>query len=322
MINMESQTMGKIEKTISISDLTPGTLGTKAYHKTYGGLMEIQDSFAKRFSIMQMTNLAYLTTHMEIMYWLFMQFMFDTMTFTVNDKGVFKTENFSREDFDSGGEGFLFLQVTDPSFGDSSVQRNQLMVLFDQVMKYEQARLATMQQRRATGERPLKVAHLDEILERILEAFSTSDIESILSPANNALTPEEEFTLLIKGVPFDVNPREDFIEHLLAHENQLQEVMTGVENHTFPPQILQNLQAHIDKTKKMILLFVENSHAIAQARQAENMMGTSPESSANQPPNQSDALQLDAGNIGGLSQVDRPVMPMGGNNGSGVPQPE
>ena len=200
MINMESQTMGKIEKTISISDLTPGSMGTKAYHKTYGGLMEIQSSFARRFEIMSMTELAYLTKQMEIMYWMFQQFMFDDMPMGVFQNGVFKAERYRREDFDSGGQGFIFVQSTDPSFGDAAVQRNQLMVLFDQGLKYESNRIAS-------GDPELKRVSLDKLFELNLAAFGVQDMNKIIALPNGVLSPEQELDMMLQGMPPKTNPR-------------------------------------------------------------------------------------------------------------------
>ena len=305
MINMESQCMGKIEKTISISDLTPGAMGTKAYHKTYGGLMEIQSSFARRFNIMAMTDLAYLTRQMEIMYWMFQQFMFNDMPVGVMTDGVFRAETYRREDFDSGGKGFIFLQANDPSFGDSAVQRNQLMVLFDQALKYETFRM--------TSKDPeLMRAAVDKIFKLSLEAFGVQSTTDILALPNGIITPEQELDMMLQGMPPQVNPRENFIEHLIAHTQQRNnpEMLAGVSSGKLPPEIMALLDTHIQETMKMVQLFVENIDQIAVAKQAEEAM-LNPEYGQE-------------GN-GGMSLANQPAppsmdananVPSGGNNGS------
>lgn len=303
MINMESQVMGKIEKTISISDLTPGSMGTKAYHKTYGGLMEIQSSFAQRFSIMTMTSLAYLTRQMEIMYWMFQQFMFNDMPVGVIENGVFRAETYRREDFNTDGQGFIYIQSNDPSFGDSAVQRNQLMVLFDQVMKYEQFRLTTR-------DPELQRAAVDKVLKLNLEAFGIQNTTEILNMPHGVLDPNQEFDMILQGMQPQVNPRENFIEHALAHVQQRQdpEIITGVASGKLPPELMTMLDAHIQETTKMVQLFMENLDQIAMAKKVEQSM-QNPEEVASAMGQQPAPPQMD----------DPANVPSGANNGANNP---
>lgn len=264
MITMESQSMGKIEKAISIADLTPGAQGTKAYHKTYGGLMEIQASFARRFAVIAMQDLAYLTKQMKIMYWMFQQFMFDDMPVGQFNDGVFMVETYRREDFDSGGQGFIFVQTNDPSFGDAAIQRNQFMVLFEQLMKYETFRMTVK-------DPDLMRASVDKVLKLLLEAFGIQDSANILAPAEGVLTPEQEFDLILQGMPVQVHPRENMIEHLMKHvakrnDPQLLDAVAGAK---LPPEVLAALDAHIVETQEMIALFVQNIDQVAQAKKAD-----------------------------------------------------
>lgn len=267
MINMESQSMGKIERTISITDLTPGAQGTKAYHKTYGGLMEIQSNFARRFTIMMMCELAYLTKQMQIMYWMFQQFMFEDMPMGRFDEGVFKAETYRREDFDSGGQGFLFMQATDPSFGDSAVQRNQLMVLLDQAMKYEGFRM--------TSRDPslMKMA-VDKLMRMNLEAFGMQDTSTLMAMPNGVVDPNQEFEMMLQGVQPQVNPREPLTDHLLAHVSQRNDpkMLAAVGSGKMAPEVMAELDKHINDTMKMIQLFIEQVDQIAMAKKADESM--------------------------------------------------
>jgi len=307
MINMESQTMGKIEKTISISDLTPGSMGTKAYHKTYGGLMEIQSSFARRFEIMSMTGLAYLTKQMQIMYWMFQQFMFDDMPMGTFQEGVFKAEQYRREDFDSGGQGFLFMQSTDPSFGDAAVQRNQLMVLFDQGLKYENNRMMSK-------DPELKRVALDKLFEQNLAAFGVQDINSIIALPNGILSPQQEFDMMLQGMPPKVNPRENFIEHLIAHTQQRNkpEFMDAVTSGQVPPEVVAIQDAHIQETMDMVKLYMENIDEVAMAKQASE--------TAQDPEGMGGPPSMQAGGGLGSQSVNANVV-AGANNGSGSEMP-
>lgn len=306
MINMESQVMGKIEKTISISDLTPGAMGTKAYHKTYGGLMEIQSSFARRFSIMAMTDLAYLTRQMEIMYWMFQQFMFNDMPVGVMEDGVFRAETYRREDFDSGGQGFIYIQSNDPSFGDSAVQRNQLMVLFDQALKYENFRMVSK-------DPELKRVAVDMIFKMNIEAFGIQDANQILALPNGILSPAQEYDMILQGMPPQVNPRENFVEHLMDHVSRRNtpEMLAAITSGKLPPEIMAMLDQHINDTMKMVSLFMENIDEIALAKKTEENM-KNPE--------------YDSTGGGGVNINNQPAppamdananVPTGGNNGSG-----
>ena len=269
MISMESQTMGKIERTISITDLTPGVQGTKAYHKTYGGLMEIQSSFARRFSIMAMMGLSYMTKQMRIMYWMYQQFMFDDMPVGAFKEGKFMAETYRREDFDSGGQGFIFVQSNDPSFGDAAVQRNQFMVLFEQVMKYEQFRM-TMK------DPELDRAAVDKVLKMLLEAFGMQDTSVYLAPASGTLTPQQEFDMILQGIAPKVNPKENFMEHLIEHVTQRRDpgMLDAIAGGKMPPEVMTMLDQHIKDTMDMIQLFMENIDKISVAKVAEKNMGT------------------------------------------------
>jgi hypothetical protein len=312
MINMESQVMGKIEKTISISDLTPGAMGTKAYHKTYGGLMEIQSSFARRFSIMAMTELAYLTRQMEIMYWMFQQFMFNDMPVGVMKEGVFRAETYRREDFSSGGQGFMYVQSNDPSFGDSAVQRNQLMVLMDQALKYEQFRL--------TAKDPSMMrAAVDKIFKLSLESFGVQDTNAILALPDGVLTPEQEFDMLLQGMPVQVNPRENFMQHIIKHVQQRNEpdMIAGIASGAVAPELMAALDNHINETMQMVQLFMDNIDQVAMAKQAEDTMKE--DGGADGPGPTGLNLQNNPAPTG---PSDTANVPSGGNNGAGSGQME
>ena len=77
MITAESNLRGLTENIVSVADLSPGALGTKPYHNTYGGLMEIQTTFARRFGVIAALDQAATMEQYDEAYWLHEQFMFD-----------------------------------------------------------------------------------------------------------------------------------------------------------------------------------------------------------------------------------------------------
>ena len=136
MITTEQNLRGYIGSIASISDMTPGPMGTKPFHKTYRGLIEIETQYAKRFSVTLLLDQAETMKQMNEQYYLYDQFMFEPQSFTECAKGAGAVQ-YTREDIDTDGLGFEFSASDDPSFGDAGVLRNQWMVLLDKAMAYE-----------------------------------------------------------------------------------------------------------------------------------------------------------------------------------------
>lgn len=262
MLSMESNTKGMIERTVSISDLSPGVEGTRQYHKTATGLMEIQNNLAKRFTIMLNNSLSYIQNHMEIMYWQFEQFMFTPMDYGVtNEQGIFKAEQYTREDIITD-RGFIFLQSDDPSFGDDTVQRNQLMVLLEKAMSYESMRLQM-------NKKEWSEAKVDKFFKLVLESFGQTDTSQLLSISSGVKNPEEEYAMILQGIMPQVNPREDLMSHAIAHINQRRnpEFLNAVAQGKIPAQVVVMLQQHIDATLKMIDIMLKNIDQVSEVKQ-------------------------------------------------------
>jgi len=242
MITAESNLRGLTENIVSVADLTPGAMGTKPYHKTYGGMMEIQSLFDKRFGVIAALDQAVTMQQYEDAYWLHEQFMFDDVT-VAGGKGGLGARTFSREDIDTEGEGFLFVASDDPSFGDTQVQRNQNMVLLDLCLKYVQARAALNK----TEWRDVKA---DEVLEDVFESFGRYDMDKLLVVDEGVLSPEKEYELILQGVAPQVNPKENLTWHLIKHMIQLQTMRNANQN--LPPQLEAMLVNHMAATQDAI----------------------------------------------------------------------
>lgn len=239
IINVLSELKGIVEATTSVSDFIPSAVTPG--HKTYGGLMEMQSSFAKRFSLVMLIEQSSTMKQMDEMYWLFEQFMFDEIKFSNfrAPSGSKAAVSYKREDIDTQGEGFIFTASDDPSFGDSQIQRNQMMVLMELSLNYEKVRAAL-------NKTEWKTADCGEVLEKIYEVFGKDDTTKWLKYEDGSVDPEKEYALMLQGIPVQVNPRENLTWHLIKHFIQKKKLEASQMNQ--PPQTIILLTNHISDT--------------------------------------------------------------------------
>lgn len=264
MITTEQNLRGYIGSIAAVADMTPGPMGTKPYHNTYGGLMEVQAQFAKRFTITSALDQAETAKQMEEMYWLYDQFMFEPMSFSSSGKDNTGAVMYSREDIETEGEGFEYFASDDPSYGDPVVLRNQWMVLFDRLLAYEQSRLGL------PNGTEMQQAHLDKAMAKVLEAFGIQDTSEYLSDPSGVMDPDTEFELMLKGVPVEVNPKEALTQHYVKHFLQKMEIERGERQ--VPPQVLADLIVHLDSTAEAISQIVMQPEAFVMAAAKDKAM--------------------------------------------------
>ena len=248
MLNQESNIRGLLEWVLSVSDLSPGTQGTKQTHKTLGGLLEVQENLAKRFATIRRMLLANFQDQMEFMEIMFSQFQFVKIPLTVvGENGETDYREINNESIFTDGEGFKFVIDHDPSYGNENVMRNQLMVYLDLQIRYEQMRLAL-------GNPKLPRAKIEETMRRTSQAFGWMDSSSTLEMPDGSVSPEQELEMMLSGVAVAPSPRENLVQHLVEHTMQInspkfiQEVQTG----KISPETVLMLQAHLQATRSMI----------------------------------------------------------------------
>lgn len=259
MITAQSGIQGSIENIVSVAEMTPGPMGTRPYHSTYGGLMEIQQTMARRFATMMTIDQCETMKQMEEMYWIYEQFMFDTMVFKRFDAGI-GAVSYKREDIDTDGEGFLYVASDDPSFGDSQVQRNQALVLLTQALNYAAAQKANPEWDKINGA---------EYMRFVNETFGKGDSTKLLVPADGAVDPDREYELMLQGVPVQTNPKENKSWHLIKHMIQKQMLDN---NQNQDPGLMARLINHIAQTKQELEDVVVNPEAHAAMFMQEEAM--------------------------------------------------
>jgi hypothetical protein len=262
MINALGELKGIVEATTSVSDFVPSNMTPG--HKTYGGLMEMQSAYAKRFSLVMLLEQAATMLQMDEMYWLFEQFMFDALNFgNFKMPGSKSAVAYRREDIDTQGEGFIYAASDDPSFGDSQIQRNQLMVLMELSLNYEKVR-------EALNKTEWKTANCGEVLEKIYEAFGKDDTTKWLTYESGAVDPDKEYALMLQGLPVPVHPKENLTWHLIKHFIQKKKLESSQMN--MPPGVIVLLTNHIEDTMANIQGVVSEPEAFAaQFAQSEGM---------------------------------------------------
>jgi len=195
---------------------------------------------ARRFNLMMNIDQCETMKQMDEMYWLYEQFMFDDMLFRKFDTGV-SAVTYKREDIDTEGEGFLFVASDDPSFGDSQVQRNQAMVLLDRALSYAQAQKMNPEWPKVAG---------GEYMAFVNETFGKGDSTKLLVPTDGSMDPDQEYELMLQGVPVQPHPKENTTWHLIKHMIQKQMLENNQDTN---PIIMKALVNHIAMTRDAIM---------------------------------------------------------------------
>lgn len=245
MLMQESNSKGGIEKTMAAADFAPGAGGTQQSHKTAHGLEMISQNLAFRQDTTRRMSLLNFQDQMWFMNKLYDQFLFDKTPFTIyGPDGTTVIKELDRWDIETQGVGFDFLFDADPSFGDSAIQRNQLMVLMDVAIKY-------MQARKMLGATDWKEINLEEIARKLFRPFGWSDTSEVLrDPAGP--DPEQELQLMMTGNPVAPTPKENLSDHLMKHVVQLLKITPLIQQGKIDPQVGLMLKAHIMATQQML----------------------------------------------------------------------
>lgn len=267
MLAQESNTKGLIERTISLADFSPGVDGTKQTHKTLGGLMEISRNVAQRVTTVRRMLLTNYQDQMWFMEKLYSQFQLDKQPFSIyGPDGSTRLSQFDLWDIHTGGVGFDFVIEYDPSFGDDALLRNQMMVLLDTSIKYENARIQL-------GDSKMAKANLEDIMRRIFRAFGWADTSQMLMNPDGLLDPMNEFNLMVDGQPVAPNPKENLVQHLIEHyiQKSSPKLLKGIADGSIDPKVMALLKAHIQATEIRIATVLQNPQQIAQAQMMEAM---------------------------------------------------
>jgi len=250
MLTAQSGVQGLIENIVSVAEMTPGVQGTRPYHQTYGGLMEIQATMARRFSLMMGIDQNETMKQMDSMYWMYDQFMFEAMPFKKFDNGI-GAVSYKREDIDTDGEGFLFVASDDPSFGDSQVQRNQSLVLLSQSLAYADAQLRHPEWDKVD---------CGEVFKGVLDVFGKGDSTKILVKPDGSMDPDQEYEMMMQGIPVTTHPKENKSWHLIKHMIQQQML---VNNQDKNPMLMAALVNHISATREDLIAVVQQPEVFA-----------------------------------------------------------
>ena len=274
MLLQEANTKGLIERAIAVADFSPGPEGTKQTHKTLGGLMEIARNVAQRTTTIRRMILAGFQDQMWYMEKLFSQFQFDKVPFQIYgpDGGTLLSE-FNMWDIYTDGVGFDYVIEYDPSFGDDALLRNQMMVLLDQALKYEQARISL-------GMTEAARVNIEDIMRRIFKAFGWADTSNILRKQDGQLDPDQEFELMLQGIPTEPHANENLALHLVDHTIQINspKYNKGREEEIIDDRTHLLMKAHLHATtQKLAALLADPRRAaedkMGQLRRKEIMAG-------------------------------------------------
>lgn len=266
MLSHQSNIRGLVEWADGISDLSPGSEGTKQFHKTATGLLEIQESLERRFAVMKRQFMSNFQDQAQFASELVEQFQFSPtsiMVLTGDGKPTFK--NVTREDLTSA-VGFDFLIEHDPSFGNESVRRDHSVFAFKLFMEYERARIEMQK-----GEWP--EANVPESLRKVAQNFGWADTSNILKPADGKIAPEKKFEMIARGVIVPPTLNDDLVGTALFFSQALTspEFAESVQTGSVPPESVLALNAHLRATLIVLDQISKNPQAVAQAKEQEEL---------------------------------------------------
>ncbi len=267
MLLQQDSTKGNLERAIAVADFAPGKEGTKQTHKTLGGLMEIARSMGQRITTIRRMVLAAYQDQMWFMEKLYSQFQFDKVPYQVHGPdGATSMTELNMWDIYTEGVGFDFVIEYDPSFGDDALLRNQMMVLLDQCVTYEQARIQL-------GHTDAAKANLEDVMRRIFKAFGWIDTSKILERPNGQIDADQEFELMIQGIPQEPKEGENLASHLIDHTIQINspKYMKGVASGDITERSHLLMKAHLEATKRKLFEIAVDPKKAADARRALNL---------------------------------------------------
>ena len=272
MLAQESNDKGLVERALGLPDFSKGVEGTKQSHSTLGGLNMIAAAAAKRVALIRRQELAGFQKQMFNMQGLYSQFLVEKMPFTTyGPDGSTSMAEFDLWDLDTEGRGMDFIIEYDPAFGDDALMRNQLMVLIDQGIKYNQAVMSMF----PPGTKPM--VELDEIMRRNFKAFGFNDTSVVLKRPDGVMSPAAELQAMLQGKPVQVNPMEDLISHYLEHLQQAvnPDLVAAIQSGAAPMDVMLRLKTHLEQTRLALEKAIRDPGTMIRMRQfaAENAGG-------------------------------------------------
>lgn len=266
MLHQESNVRGLIEFTSSQADMSPGTSGTKQTHKTYKGMVEIQNQLAVRFLTMQRQALINEARRMMSMERFFSQFQFEKTPFRIyRDDGSTALAEFNKDDIFTDGIGFEFAIELDLNFGDTAVTRQQNLFLFDRAVEY-------MRTIRQLGLRKAREIDLSVLFEQNLRDFGRVDTTRLFKLPTEEITPEDELGIVMQGGVAECAG--DLQDHIETHLLQIgsPNLKRAIEAGKASPDTIRRLQLMVQQAMARLTTFVRDPQAAADQKRQRALM--------------------------------------------------
>ena len=259
MLRMESNDRGMLELFASNFEGSPGVEGTKAGHKTYKGLVDVQANLRVRDSSVQRNALINEALRMWSMQAFFNQYLFEPIDIrVVHDDGSHSFAQFTKDDIFTDGRPFDMVIELDPAWGDTDTQRKLALFLFDRAVDYEKYR-------REAKDPSMRKMSLDQLMERILRKFGNRDTSGIFSFESGEMTPDAELQALMNGGT-DVQCRGDLMAHIAEHTAQKESPMLqkAIQGKKADPKTAERLDLLIQQDLAKLAAFLKDPSAAVQ----------------------------------------------------------
>ena len=152
---------------------------------------------------------------------------------------IFNTSEEIQDAFSQTVDAYL---LPDVAFGDVNTRRELSIMLYDKFV---------------LGGNPLVTGDVNRIWHAsagILKSFGEEPVEWLGPPQSSKETndPMVEHTIIREGRVIHAEPQENHLEHILAHEQFLQELGGSLEVVTWPKTAIDALRMHIEEHKQLM----------------------------------------------------------------------
>lgn len=259
-LTTESGLKGDIEFVASTMSPAPGPQGTRQGHKTARGLDAIASIVGSRFGVMAAQALISECILGENMLYMTEQFHWEKVSYrSIQDDGTTVYKKFDRTDISTDGRGLRLLISVDPTWGNTSQQRQDSLDMLDEGIKYEELRAKLK-------DPTMKKFNISAQFEDVLKKFGRRDLSGIFVRPTGEISPEQEMEIIAQGGA--VQCKGDLMEHAQIHLLQAQSpaLDKAIESGKAHPKTKTRLLMLVDEDTKRMAAFLRDPQSAAMVR--------------------------------------------------------
>lgn len=258
MLAGESNIKASIEFTSSNHDNSPGIRNNRRGPKTATEVEALSVNVGTRFATMQAQALINEALSGESMEYMVSQFMWEPVSYShLSEDGSTVYAKFTKDDIDTNGRGFRYRVTVDPLWGNSHVQRQDALDIFNSGVQYMELFIQLK-------DPTMKKVDLSELYGDMLKKSGRRDLSKIFYLASGEVSPQKELQVLMGGGIVD-GCKGDLREHITAHLLQAgsPNLAKAIEAQKAAPDTVQNLQRLVLQATAQMRTFLKDPQAAA-----------------------------------------------------------